>query len=119
MTEEKIWDEINAGWTRMSPRQQKLWNTIRIDPEKWAQHPWGDEGGGFWVVALIGRSVIWHNDIEEGFNLSRWSRYGEIDEYWCNQDELELTVQHILDMIDTGEDKGLYLGPPEPCPFPV
>ena len=26
--------------------------------------------GVFWVVGLIGRTVIWYNDIEEGFNRS-------------------------------------------------
>src|SRR5688500_1409719 len=35
--------------------------------------------------------VLWFNDIEEGFNVSRFERAGEIrsTEYWCNQDPLE------------------------------
>ena len=27
--------------------------------------------GGFWVVAIVGRNVIWYNDVEEGFDLLR------------------------------------------------
>lgn len=80
ISEEEIWDEINAAWKRMSVAQRNLWETIQIDPEKWQQHPEGDEGDGFWVVAILGRTVVWYNDIEEGFNRSRYSQYGEIIE---------------------------------------
>lgn len=60
------------------------------------QSPYGDLGGGFWVVAIIGRFVAWFNDIEDGFNVSRYSKYGVIGEYWCNQDELEWAMQRVL-----------------------
>jgi len=35
-----------------------LWNTIRVEPQKSKLNPWGDMGGGFWVVGLSGRHVI-------------------------------------------------------------
>jgi len=113
-TESEIWDEINSSWDRMSISQRKLWEIIRIDPEKWKQDPWGNEGNGFWVVAIIGKTVVWYNDIEEGFNHSTYSQYGEIEEYWCNQDELEWTVQHIINAIENGWDSGPYASPPKP-----
>ncbi len=99
MTEEEIWDEINSSWERMSYPQRNLWEVIRIDYEKWQQHPYGDKGGGFWVVAIFGNTIIWYNDIEEGFNRSKYKEYGKFEEYWCNQDELEWTIQHILNEI--------------------
>ena len=71
---------ISQGYQRMNPKQQRLWQAIRIEPEKWQQHPYGDQGGGFWVVGLIGRAVLWYNDIEEGFNRSSFSTYGLIEE---------------------------------------
>lgn len=114
MTEEEIWDEINSAYKRMSTSQQNLWEVIRIDPEKWQLSPWGDEGKGFWVVAVLGRTVVWYNDIEEGFNRSTYTNYGVINEYWCNQDELEWTIQHILNEIKDGSKSGGYAGPPEP-----
>jgi hypothetical protein len=67
-------DAVRAEWAR-----------IRIEPEKWRCSPWGDEGGGFWVVAVDGDRVLWFNDIEEGFNWSRYSTRGTIDEYLCNE----------------------------------
>ena len=108
--------EINGALDRMNATQRKLWDVICITPEKWQQDPYGKAGGGFWVVALIGTTVVWYNDIEEGFNRSRYSRYGFIDEYWCNQDELEWAIEALLKVIETGEDTGRF-GPPRPLDF--
>jgi hypothetical protein len=98
----------------MNAHQERLWEAIRITPEKWALPPWGDLGGGFWVVAIIGEMVIWYNDIEEGFNRSNYRRYGTIEQYRCNQDELEHSVQGVMDVIATGYDNGPFCGPPQP-----
>lgn len=95
---------VAQGEARMSPPQLRLWQAVRIDPEKWRQHPYGVAGAGFWVVALVGRTVIWYNDIEDGFNRSSYTAYGTIDDYWCNQDELELTVQYLMNAIQQGCD---------------
>ena len=114
ISEEAIWDDINSSWERMDFPQRHLWESIRIDPEKWELHPWGDLGGGFWVVAILGKTVIWYNDIEHGFNRSTYTKYGTLDHYWCNQDDLEWTVQHILDGIKDGRPSGGYAGPPQP-----
>jgi hypothetical protein len=97
-------ERIAQGAARMSAPQLRLWETIRIEPTKWQQHPYGDQGAGFWVVAIIGSTVIWYNDIEDGFNRSRYSTYGIIDDYWCNQDELELTVQYLMNAIGQGSN---------------
>ena len=82
----------------------RLWTAIRIEPEKWRQHPYGDEGGGFWAVGLIGRTVVWYNDNEHGFNRSQFTVYGTIDDYWCNDDELETTVDYLLTTLERGAD---------------
>jgi hypothetical protein len=47
---------------------------------------------------------VWFNDIEDGFNRSRFTTYGTIDEYWCNHDELEMTIQYILNALEHGSD---------------
>ncbi|MDC6169482.1 hypothetical protein [Paucibacter sp. XJ19-41] len=107
---------IVQGQARMSLPQLRLWEAIRIEPVKWQQHPYGDQGGGFWVVAIIGASVIWYNDIEEGFNRSRYSQHGTIDDYWCNQDELELTMQYLVNAIEQGSDLVLLRSRPARLP---
>lgn len=79
-------------------------------PEKWDLHPWGDPGGGFWVVALHEDRVLWYNDIEDGFNVSAFEREGLIsrDQYWCNQDGFQCALMRLR---DGGSDR---LGPARP-----
>ncbi len=90
----------------MSLPQRRLWEVIRIEPAKWEQVPHGTAGDGFWVVGIYGNTVIWFNDIENGFNRSKWSSLGRIDEYYCNQDQLELAVQYVMNEIIEGHRSG-------------
>ena len=119
ISEAELLEQINAAWRRMRASQRHFWEAIRIAPETWAQHPFGDFGGGFWAVGLVGRTVLWYNDIEDGFNRSHYPRYGEIGAYWCNQDQLEWTVQYLLDAVSTGIDSGGFCGPPQPLDAPT
>ncbi|MFV3129106.1 hypothetical protein [Niveispirillum sp. KHB5.9] len=101
-TESEIRDSINAAEERMSAEQLRLWECISVIPNKWVQHPYGDLGGGFWVVAIVGRFVVWFNDIEDGFDVSEYSVYGEISGYGASQYALEVAVQHLVNMIANG-----------------
>jgi hypothetical protein len=42
--------------------------------------------------------------VEEGFNRSRYRAYGEIEDYWCNQDELEVTMDYLMSTLEQGAD---------------
>jgi len=95
---------IAQGEARMNQAQLRLWKAVQINPEKWQQHPYGDLGEGFWAVGLVGQTVIWYNDREEGFNRSRYSVHGAIEDYWCNNDELEVTVQYLMNALELGAD---------------
>jgi hypothetical protein len=114
ITEEELHNMLNSAWQRMSLPQRRLWEAIRIEPQKWASHPYGDFGAGFWAVALLGQTVVWFNDIEDGFNRSHYTTHGTLDAYWCNQDQLEWTIQYLLDAIANGSDSGPFAGPPQP-----
>ena len=101
-SEGEIWDAINAAEAKMTPEQLRLWECISIIPIKWVQRPYGDLVGGFWVVAILGRFVVWFNDIEDGFSISEYSAYGEITAYGASQDALEVTVQHLVNIVANG-----------------
>jgi hypothetical protein len=88
LAETKLAEMIEEAELSMSPGCRRFWDCIRIKPQKWKLSPWGDESGGFWVVAVIRGTLIYYNDIEEGFNLSSYQSFGQIDEYWCNQSDL-------------------------------
>jgi len=95
---------ISQGYARMTRAQQRLWDAIRIKSEKWQQHPYGDKGGGFWAVGLVAQTVIWYNDVEDGFNRSVYSAHGLIDDYWRNDDELDVTIQCLTNALSGGQD---------------
>lgn len=113
LTEATLWDYVNDAFSRMNAEQRKIWEAIKIPPSKWRLDSFGEPGGGFWVVAVIGSSVIWYNDIEEGFNQSSYSEFGKIDEYWCNQDQLERAVQNVINLLKDGYFASGRAGPPQ------
>jgi hypothetical protein len=120
IAEENLWELLNAARKRMNPLERRFWDAIRITPEKWRQTPYGNHGGGFWAVAVLGSTVVWYNDIEDGFNRSHYSRFGTIDEneYWCNQDNLECVIRQLMNIVMTGEEPGGRFGPPIPGEYP-
>jgi len=111
--EEELATVIANAVQAMESQANYLWELIRIQPTKWTLAPWGDEGGGFWVVGIVGMQVVWYNDIEDGFNLSRYRAIGVIGEYWCNQDDLQHTMSSLLRQIRFG-NAFIRSGPPEP-----
>jgi hypothetical protein len=104
ITKKALQDCIRQGVARTSVDERNLWRTIEMEPPKWALHAHGDAGGGFWAVGLIGGTVVWYNDLEEGFNRSEFSKFGTIDDYFGNHDELEVTVQFFANSIAAGVD---------------
>ena len=105
---------IRESEPRMNEREAQFWAITRILPTKWACSPYGDEGGGFWVVAVFGNQVVWYNDIEDGFNCSRYSDYGAIDGYVCEQGDLRDAIYSVLTAHE-GELAGRS-GAPSPVP---
>ena len=112
ITKEELDNEIEKSVSEMDDKTLRFWNSIKIVPKKWFEKDYGIEGGGFWVVGLIGSNVIWYNDIEDGFNISKYSKYGTIDEYYCNQDELKYTIWNLRKIIFDKEHKYLARGAP-------
>ena len=111
LEEATLWDLINAGTAELSFSESRFFETIRIQPEKWSLDPWGQSGGGFWVVGVIGRTVLWYNDIEDGFNSSAYEKYRVISDYWCDQDEFALAVRKLKNFVVDGIQLSKY-GPP-------
>lgn len=112
ITIEEIFEMIHLTEHELHGDLLNFWDLIKIEPEKWAEEEYGKEGGGFWVVGLIGRNVIYYNDIEEGFNISKYTIYGTIDEYICNQDDLRVAILNVYGLITFGGRITGHAGPP-------
>lgn len=73
---------INDGRDALSLPLRRLWDAICISPEVWTLTlPSGKETGA-WVVAIIGKQVIWYDDIfdemYDGFHTGNYDAFGEI-----------------------------------------
>jgi len=100
----ELYDEIQKTETDLNGDLWNFWKLIKVEPAKWKEPNFGDEGGGFWIVAICGTKVIWYNDIEDGFNISDYETYGIINGYYCNQEELSSSVTRLYDLIRFGGD---------------
>ncbi len=89
VTERHLADMLRTAEQQMAPSLRQTWQLIRLPaPELWQQHPWGDEGCGFWVVAVFGKTCVYLNDISQGFNSSIFMSWGHIEDYQTRTDTL-------------------------------
>ena len=98
ITEAALRARMAQGEARMGADQRRLWHAIRIEPEKWQQHPRRRRCG-----LLGGRDHRAHRGLVQRHRgrLNRGNpAYGTIDDYWCNDDELEVTVQYLISAIE-------------------
>ena len=107
ISEGSVLDKTNEAWPRMNFEQRRLWEIIKIVPEKWSQQK-NHHSHGSWVVAIVGRMLIWYDDIEDGFRQSLWTKYGVIDNDFSN---IELRLEEQLAIISTYFNTSLS-GPP-------
>jgi hypothetical protein len=89
-------DLIAEGEAEMEQDMLASWNLIKTAPEKWDQESYRDEEVKFWVVGLAGKTAIYYQDIEEGFNISGFTTYGHLDETGYEQDELQWTMKKLF-----------------------
>jgi hypothetical protein len=53
------------------------------------------------VVAQKSDEVIYFEDVEEGFNISPIGPQGEVLEHWCNQDNLAVALNRLVQPRDS------------------
>ena len=88
LKKEELYSLILKSAELFSEDLKSIWNDIKISPEEWNESTTARD---YWVVAVMNDEVIWYNDIEKGFNISKFTNEGEIGEYWgerCSLDEL-------------------------------
>jgi hypothetical protein len=104
ITENEIDEKLSKTQLELTGDLLNFWQLILVEPQKWSEKEYGNEGNGFWVVAIAGKRVIWYNDIEEGFNISSYAKYGEIEEYLSHQDELKYVIMKLYKLIKFGKE---------------
>jgi hypothetical protein len=98
-TEVQIWDEINSAVQRMSPEQARLWECAKIVPAKWNEPRYGAAQKGFWAVAVMGQTVVWYDDIEDGFVVTECVHFGTIAGDSSGDTSLEGAMQELVNRL--------------------
>ena len=78
--------------------ERQFFDHASLTPSKWSLVPWGNETGGFWVVAIFEDRALWYNDIANGFSVSRFVARGAIptDEYRSGPDPLPSALRALV-----------------------
>ena len=64
---------IADGESRLDSTSILVWKMARIEPERWS--PVQFHGHLFWAVGIMGKTVIWYDHVEEGFNFGQYTEY--------------------------------------------
>ncbi len=100
-TEVQIWDEINSAVQRMSPEQARIWECAKIMPAKWNKPRYGAAQREFWAVAVMGQTVVWYDDIEDGFVVTECIRFGTIAGESSGDMSLEGATQVLINRLSS------------------
>lgn len=86
---------IETSVTFMDTEVLSFWNSIKIIPEK-RQTSYYSKDDYFWIVGKTKKHLIYYNDIEEGFNISKNNNSHEIEIVSAEQDELHFALIKLL-----------------------
>ncbi|MEM1381487.1 MAG: hypothetical protein AAGH41_12770 [Pseudomonadota bacterium] len=102
--ERDIFDLLITSQNNLRPSAARLWDAINIHPEAWEFTDSGRSEKRFWVVAILGRSAVWYNHIEEGYVLTPFSKWEKLERYEDAAMPLEYVIEQLLRNIE-GEQK--------------
>ena len=100
-TEAQIWDEINSAVQRMTPEQGRMWALAKVIPEKWSAPHYAAGRQSFWAVAVMGQTVVWYDDIEDGFVVTECLQFGVIAGSSSGDTSLEGAVQELINRLSS------------------
>ena len=93
LSKSQILTEIFLAEQNLDSVSEILWNKIKISPQLWKCVDVIEDN--FWVVAKSEQHIIWYNDIEEGFNISKYKIDGEIQNYNASKHELQFVLEQL------------------------
>jgi hypothetical protein len=106
MTLEQIYDDLLQAEADAELQGDfwRFWQLVRIFPEPWVPSFYGHDVATLWVVAVCGKRVVWHNDVEGGYAVTRYQRYGELTVYSSGQRSVKQAVQELWDLVKQGSE---------------
>lgn len=94
ITKEELERELETQCNDLSPEEMGFFSSIKVPLESVEI----DRNGrleNVYVVARQEQSVVFYEDVEEGFEISKLNSQGVIDEYGANQ----FTIRHVINQL--------------------
>lgn len=100
--EAAIWDLINDTFLKMSFPQKRVWERVKIFPEKWSYEPKPNLKKKVWVVGIIGKQAVWYDDVfdemDDDFCVSDYERYGQIGTF-CGGKPCNMSLEENIELL--------------------
>lgn len=94
ITKEELERELETQCNDLSPEEMSFFSSIKVPLDSFEI----DRNGrleNVYVVARQEQSVVFYEDVEEGFEISKLNSQGVIDEYGANQ----FTIRHVINQL--------------------
>jgi hypothetical protein len=109
----EVKDILTADLKKCNPQQIAIFRQYSVEPYFAPIVRYGKTENVV-VVAQKSDEVVYWEDVEEGFNISLAGRGGRVLEHWCNQDDLGVALERL---IQSREHRTGNLGPAKPLKF--
>ncbi|HIP80650.1 MAG TPA: hypothetical protein EYH07_19595 [Kiloniellaceae bacterium] len=101
LSEVRLYDILLKEEADLRPKAERMWEVVKIEPERWTAPGYGSGTPTFWAIGLFGKRVIWYDAFEREFTVSDFKTYGEIgDEHYPCHRELRLILEYLIHRID-------------------
>ena len=94
ITKIELEKEIESQCSNLDSEELNFFNKIRVPLEPVEINRWGKLETVF-IVAKLGTTIIFYEDVEEGFEITKLNEQGVISEYGASQ----YTIQHVTNQL--------------------
>ena len=96
LSEARLYDILLKEEAELRPKADRMWALVRIEPERWRAPTYGSGTMEFWVFGVIGRRVLWYDEIESELAMSTYESYGQIGETRFATTELSTYMEQLI-----------------------
>lgn len=100
LSEAKLYDILLKQEAELRPKAARIWEMIKIEPERWHAPVYGSGSASFWAVGIYGNRVIWYNEIEGEFVTSIVETHGKIGTGYFHPTKLIHIVEQLIRHVD-------------------
>jgi len=100
LSEAELYDILLKQEAELRPKADRVWEMVKIEPERWQAPAYGSGSASFWAVGIIGRQVLWYNEFEGYFTMSPYETYGQIGDVHLAPTELWEYMEMLIKQVD-------------------